>query len=277
MGTNMKILLVAINAKYIHSNLAVYTLRAYAKKQGIDIDIEEYTINNYKDEIMADIYKKKPDFIGFSCYIWNIEYVEDISRELKKVLPDTHIWYGGPEVSFNSEDYLKSHSYVDGIMIGEGEETICKLIRYYNSIKDRTNNCDIENDIDKLKECDICATTNISAGNKQNDMKVTVPVGEHYQITGVKSWEIKNGENYVVISGNEKLQAGKTYRVMLNFSPTDDYLFAAQIATAPLKVNGNYVSREYDSSTETVKKSCPFAGSVPYPRSAAFRITVSVK
>ena len=82
---------------------------------------------------MADIYKKKPDFIGFSCYIWNIEYVENISRELKKVLPLMHIWYGGPEVSFNSEDYLSTHSYVDGIMIGEGEETICELVRYYEN------------------------------------------------------------------------------------------------------------------------------------------------
>ncbi len=94
--------------------------------------------------------------------------------------------------------------------------------------------------------------TNISAGNKPNDLKVTVPSGEHYQLTGVKSWEIKNGENYAAISGNEKLQAGKTYRVMMNFSPTDDYLFASGIATNSMKVNGEYVSREYDSSTETV-------------------------
>jgi hypothetical protein len=102
-----------------------------------------------------------------------------------------------------------------------------------------------------VETIDVTAT-NISAGNKPNDMKVTVPVGEHYQLTGVKSWEIKNGENYVVISGNEKLQAGKTYRVMMNFGTTDNYLFASGISTAPLKVNGEYVSREYDYSTETV-------------------------
>ena len=127
----MKILLVAINAKYIHSNLAVYTLRAYAKKMGYDVEIAEYTINNYPEEIMADIYKKKPDFIGFSCYIWNIDYVEDITRELKKVMPNTHIWYGGPEVSYNSMDYLAQHNYIEGIMIGEGEETLCELIKHY--------------------------------------------------------------------------------------------------------------------------------------------------
>ena len=129
----MKVLLVAINAKYIHSNLAVYTLRAYAKKMGLEVEIAEYTINNYTEEIMADIYKKNPDFIGFSCYIWNIDYVEEIARELNKVLPDTHIWYGGPEVSYNSMDYLANHSYVEGIMIGEGEETICELISHYEN------------------------------------------------------------------------------------------------------------------------------------------------
>ncbi len=164
----MKILLVAINAKYVHSNLAVYTLRSYAKKQGIDVEIAEYTINNYEEEILADIYKKKPDFIGFSCYIWNVEYVENISRELKKVLPHTHIWYGGPEVSFNSEDYLSSHRYVDGIMIGEGEETICELIRYYENEHISSDNDRIE----KLKECDICATTDITEEAQESEDKI---------------------------------------------------------------------------------------------------------
>jgi len=145
----MKTLLVAINAKYIHSNLAVYTLRSYAKNKGIDIELAEYTINNFAEEIMADIYKKKPDFIGFSCYIWNIEYVEAISRELKKVLPNTHIWYGGPEVSYNSEDYLVSHNYVDGIMIGEGEETLCQLIQYYRGIE--SDDLNIRIDISQIQ------------------------------------------------------------------------------------------------------------------------------
>ena len=127
----MKVLLVAINAKYSHSNLAIYTLQAYAKSKGIDVEIAEYTINNYAEEIMADIYRKKPDFLGFSCYIWNISYVTDIAKELHKVLPNTVIWFGGPEVSYESENYLKEHTYVDGIMIGEGEETLCELVRSY--------------------------------------------------------------------------------------------------------------------------------------------------
>lgn len=128
----MKVLLVAINAKYIHSNLAIYTLQAYAKSKGIDVEIAEYTINNYAEEIMADIYRKKPDFLGFSCYIWNISYVTDIAKELHKVLPNTVIWFGGPEVSYESENYLKEHTYVDGIMIGEGEETLCELVKAYD-------------------------------------------------------------------------------------------------------------------------------------------------
>lgn len=128
----MKVLLVAINAKYIHSNLAIYTLQAYAKSKGIDVEIAEYTINNYAEEIMADIYRKKPDFLGFSCYIWNISYVTDIAKELHKVLPNTAIWFGGPEVSYESENYLKEHTYVDGIMIGEGEETLCELVKAYD-------------------------------------------------------------------------------------------------------------------------------------------------
>lgn len=135
----MKILLVAINAKYIHSNLAIYTLQTYAKNKGIDIEIAEYTINNYEEEIMADIYKKKPDFIGFSCYIWNITYINNIAKELHKVLPNTHIWYGGPEVSFETENYLKEHDYVEGIMIGEGEETICEIIEAYGTELNKEN------------------------------------------------------------------------------------------------------------------------------------------
>ena len=152
----MKVLLVAINAKYIHSNLAIYTLQAYAKSKGIDVEIAEYTINNYAEEIMADIYRKKPDFLGFSCYIWNISYVTDIAKELHKVLPNTAIWFGGPEVSYESENYLKEHTYVDGIMIGEGEETLCELVRSYEEyfketlIKQEENNV-IESNAELIK------------------------------------------------------------------------------------------------------------------------------
>lgn len=145
----MKVLLVAINAKYIHSNLAIYTLQAYAKSKGIDVEIAEYTINNYTEEIMADIYRKKPDFIGFSCYIWNITYITDIANEIHKVLPNTYIWFGGPEVSYESENYLKEHTYIDGIMIGEGEETLCELVKVYEEYQKDTKINSLENDKDK--------------------------------------------------------------------------------------------------------------------------------
>ena len=102
----MKVLLTAINAKYIHSNLAVYSLRAYAGKYAQQTEIAEYTINNQKGEILADIYKRRPDAIGFSCYIWNIEMIREIITELKKLLPDTDIWVGGPEVTYDADQLL---------------------------------------------------------------------------------------------------------------------------------------------------------------------------
>lgn len=127
----MKILLTAINAKYIHSNLAVYSLSAYAKAYSSQIRIAEFTINNYTDDILQAIYKEKPDFIGFSCYIWNIGLVEKLCVELKKVLPKTRLWLGGPEVSYDAEERLHKEVSIDGIMIGEGEETFLELLDYY--------------------------------------------------------------------------------------------------------------------------------------------------
>ena len=92
----MKFLLAAINAKYIHSNPGVYSLRAFARTKipGVDIEIGEYTINHQMDLILQDIYRRKPDFIGFSCYIWNISYIMEIVRDVKKVLPEVEIWLG---------------------------------------------------------------------------------------------------------------------------------------------------------------------------------------
>ena len=87
----MKILLVAINAKYIHSNLAVYCLKSYAAKRGIEVELTEYTINHRRDDILMDIYQRKPDVVAFSCYIWNLEFVQDIAADLDKVLPDLEI------------------------------------------------------------------------------------------------------------------------------------------------------------------------------------------
>lgn len=127
----MKIFLTAINAKYIHSNLAVYSLRAYAKVFQEQIEIGEYTINNRVDYILEQIYKAKPDVLCFSCYIWNIGYVEDLITEYHKLCPEVPIWVGGPEVSYEVETFLEEHPQVTGVMIGEGERTFQQLCKYY--------------------------------------------------------------------------------------------------------------------------------------------------
>ena len=127
----MKILLTAINAKYIHSNLAVYSLKAYAKEFSEHIVIGEYTINHRPDYILEQIYKQKPDVLCMSCYIWNIEYVEETIKEFHKLCPEVPIWLGGPEVSYEVENFMKGHPEVTGIMIGEGERTFYALCDYY--------------------------------------------------------------------------------------------------------------------------------------------------
>lgn len=133
----MKILLTAINAKYIHSNLAVYNLRAYAAHyaKGMTasdtVEIGEYTINNQMEDILEGIYKAKPDVLMFSCYIWNIAYVEELAEEFHKLRPEVPIWVGGPEVSYETESFLRCHPQITGVMIGEGEKTFCELAEYY--------------------------------------------------------------------------------------------------------------------------------------------------
>ena len=129
----MKILLAAVNAKYIHSNLAVYCLRAYAKEQhpASDITISEYTINQPFDEILMDIYEQAPDVLCLSCYLWNVTEVGQLIQEIPKILPDTKIWLGGPEVSYNAREVLEKYPMAEGIMRGEGEETFAELVAYY--------------------------------------------------------------------------------------------------------------------------------------------------
>ena len=129
----MKFLLAAINAKYIHSNPGVYSLRAFARTKipGADIEIGEYTINHQMDLILQDIYRRKPDFIGFSCYIWNISQVYELVRDLKQVLPETEIWLGGPEVSYDSGRILSQEPEIRGIMRGEGELTFSQVAEAY--------------------------------------------------------------------------------------------------------------------------------------------------
>lgn len=129
----MKILLTAINAKYIHSNLAVYSLRACAREYRDQVEIAEFTINNQKDYILEQIYKKKPDVLCFSCYIWNLDYVESVSREFHKLCPEVPIWVGGPEVSYEVEAFLQTHPQITGVMIGEGEKTFREVCAYYSN------------------------------------------------------------------------------------------------------------------------------------------------
>lgn len=130
----MNILLAAVNAKYIHSNLAVYSLKAYAEKFEKEIGIAEYTINQQIDEIIMDIYGRGPDVLCISCYLWNISYVKQIITEIPKILPDVRIWLGGPEVSYNAAEMLEMYPQLTGIMCGEGEETFLELAGYYHDI-----------------------------------------------------------------------------------------------------------------------------------------------
>lgn len=127
----MKLLLTAINAKYIHSNLAVYSLRASAGSIRDQVELAEFTINHRTGEILRDIYRKKPDVLFFSCYIWNMVYVTELTAECRKVMPGVPIWLGGPEVSYDAEQYLRAHPEVDGILCGEGEESFRRLGECY--------------------------------------------------------------------------------------------------------------------------------------------------
>ena len=142
----MKILLAACNAKYIHSNLAVYDLQAYAAKYADHIILKEYTINQQKDDIMRDIYLEHPDVVYVSCYIWNISFVKELMADLTKILPDADFWAGGPEVSYDAEKFLAENPEFTGVMVGEGEETFLELSGHYieqspADLKDITGVC----------------------------------------------------------------------------------------------------------------------------------------
>ena len=142
----MKILLAACNAKYIHSNLAVYDLQAYAAKYADHIILKEYTINQQKDDIMRDIYLEHPDVVCVSCYIWNLSFVKELMADLAKILPDADFWAGGPEVSYDAEKFLSENPEFTGVMVGEGEETFLELSGHYieqspADLKDITGVC----------------------------------------------------------------------------------------------------------------------------------------
>lgn len=130
----MKALLVALNAKYIHSNLGIYCLYAYSRKQGIsseELTFREFTINQNRESIIENIYEEKPDVIGFSCYIWNIEEMRGIAREVKKILPQADLWFGGPEVSYDGERVLRENPWIAGVMVGAGERSFYEILSGY--------------------------------------------------------------------------------------------------------------------------------------------------
>ena len=132
----MKILLAACNAKYIHSNLGVYDLKAYSSDYDEHVILKEYTINQPKDEILKDIYSSGADVVCFSCYIWNISFVRELIRDLVKILPKTAFWAGGPEVSYDAEKFLTEMPEMTGVMVGEGEKTFHDLLEFYIDGKD---------------------------------------------------------------------------------------------------------------------------------------------
>ncbi len=136
----MRFLLCGINAKYIHSNLAIFSLKAYTDRKkipGADIILKEYTINNYVEDILQDLYEEKADVVIFSCYIWNISFVRELAVELKKVSPNVKIWAGGPEVSYAANKFLMENSAFDLIMQGEGEEVFSELIQLELEVRSR--------------------------------------------------------------------------------------------------------------------------------------------
>lgn len=134
----MKVLLTAINAKYIHSNLAVYNLKSCSGEYSSRVVVKEYTINQIRDDILKDIYLEQPDVVCFSCYIWNISFVRELVPDLKKILPQVEFWAGGPEVSYDAVEFLKKNPAFFGVMVGEGEETFHELAGYYIERKPET-------------------------------------------------------------------------------------------------------------------------------------------
>lgn len=131
----MKILLVTLDSKYIHANLAVRYLKNFCRDDGFDIEIKEFTINQQVDYILGEILDSKAPIICFSCYIWNIEYIKEIAYILKVSNPNIKIIFGGPEVSFETEKIMNDENYVDYIIFGEGEETFKEFIKEINSLR----------------------------------------------------------------------------------------------------------------------------------------------
>lgn len=129
--SEQRFLLTAINAKYIHSNLAVYSLRSAAAERGFQVELAEFTINHYVEQILQELYRRSPRVLFFSCYIWNWEYVKELAAECRKIMPDTPIWVGGPEVSYDAWRVLQENPAITGVLLGEGEENFPQLLEAY--------------------------------------------------------------------------------------------------------------------------------------------------
>lgn len=128
-GDVMKVLLTTLNAKYIHSSLALKYLKVVCQKVVPNTILKEYTINNHLLDIVGDIYSEEPDIIGFACYIWNIEMVLKIAQTIKKILPRTVIVLGGPEVSYEVDELIEENPFIDYVVMGEGEDTFAELLK----------------------------------------------------------------------------------------------------------------------------------------------------
>lgn len=159
----MKIVLTAVNSKYVHTNLAIRYIKAFCNDS--DIKLKEYTINDSLYNVIDDIYIEKPEVVGFSCYIWNIDMILKLCSSLKKLLPTVTIVLGGPEVSFDSIDLMERHPSIDFIIKGEGETSSKKLFNYLDgklcdisnidSLVYRNNNCILENtEVSQIKNLD---------------------------------------------------------------------------------------------------------------------------
>ena len=203
IGKEKKILLVALNAKYIHSNLAVYSLRAYAAKHGMSVELAEYTINHRTDYILEEIYRKHPDVICFSCYIWNIEQIRELAWELHRLLPRVPIWGGGPEVSYETEKFLTENPAFTGLMCGEGEKTFLGLCEYYKNAagvlveKDREKQnfaCMESNNIAKISAS---CTTEQAGHDSESDV-----LNELRDISGLV---FRQGDNFVHTPSREPM------------------------------------------------------------------------
>ena len=129
-----KVILAALNAKYIHSNLALrYLSRFQNNNQKHHVETMEFTINQRLDFIAEELFRKQPDVVLFSCYIWNVEMLRQLCPILKKIMPDCVIGFGGPEVSYESETFLRENPAVDFVMRGEGELVFTKYLEHLDA------------------------------------------------------------------------------------------------------------------------------------------------